>query len=148
MKEELTRIRKMLTLLDTNQAHDFFLEAQAIFRPTLLDLGCPEELITYTDSIAYNHNPKSSLNIHENSTSSWCEYDTALEHPLAEVYSATDLVIGQSLPQDIGNFRLSCSFSLWFTLSEETKATLWQLGKLRMEPGHASTPYATLACDY
>ena len=148
MKAVLTRIRRMLTILDTNQAQDFFREAQAIFRPTLLDLGCPEALISYQKDIGYNYNPKSTLSIRDKSTSTWSSYDQAILHPLANIYSMEDLVITQELTRNLEDFRLTCSFTLWFNIPEEEQQTLWNIGKIKMVPGLASPAYASLACGY
>ena len=132
MKTEITRVRKLLTTLDTNQARDFYLEAQAIFRPTLLDLGCPEALIHYRNSLAYNFNLTSTFSLQGKDLELWCDYEQAMQHPLAELYSAENLVIEQLLCTTINDIRLSCSFILLFPLPEEEKSTLWSIWKLKM----------------
>ena len=142
---QTTRIRQALRAWDDGATHRKLDEMERSFVPFLRDLGIPPSRIDFARTFNI-WGITSSLHIPRNRSEEFLDYDVVMQHPWADIATPDFISISNSLNCRCHDVSVSCTISIHVTLPEQEKQTLWNIGKIKMEPGYVSEPAPQLQC--
>jgi len=143
--KDIQLMRKTVHVWDTKEAQTILARLEKGMAEVLRDLGCPEEQIKFVRR-GTPGNIHSAFTQYERGTEHWLPYDTALQHPLVEMFDASCLRIWSIKTEKLHDVSFRCSLTLDISLPAEEIQTLLNIGKITYDAGYTRPPQQQLAC--